>query len=303
MRTADKELSLVDRLEAARPFAADRSVAVRECAWDSFRPYIAADLIKGIGLLKSWVRDPDPNIRRCAVEATRPRGVWTAHIEELKQEPEPGLPLLEPLRSDPSDYVRRSVANWLNDASKSRPDWVRAVCARWTRESETSQTAWIVNHGASHTPQAGSCHGDGWGSVTQHVGIFGYPLGHSISPAMQQAAFDHYSLPVRYDLWPTPPHELDAAVRRLRDEDHLGANVTAPHKETVRAYLDDIDQWSLSVGAVNTIVRQGARLLGLNTDTYGFVKAPQRYEGIRASGQQGSAAGCGEEPPELWPSL
>ena len=147
MRTADKELSLVDRLEAARPFAADRSVAVRECAWDSFRPYIAADLIKGIGLLKSWVRDPDPNIRRCAVEATRPRGVWTAHIEELKQEPEPGLPLLEPLRSDPSDYVRRSVANWLNDASKSRPDWVRAVCARWTRESETSQTAWIVNHG------------------------------------------------------------------------------------------------------------------------------------------------------------
>ena len=121
-------------------------MAVRECAWDSVRPYVAADLGRGIRLLEPWVRDPDPNIRRCAVEGTRPRGVWTPHIEALKEDPEPGLAILEPVRSDPSRYVQRSVGNWLNDASKSRPDWVRQVCSRWTEESRTRETAWTVNH-------------------------------------------------------------------------------------------------------------------------------------------------------------
>ena len=146
MLTIDTGLSLEERLRAARRFAADRSVAVRECAWDSFRPYIADDLRLGLRLLDSWVRDPDPNIRRCGVEATRPRGVWTAHIEALKQDPEPALKLLEVVRSDPSRYVQRSVGNWLNDASKSRPDWVVSVCSRWTQESATQETAWTVNH-------------------------------------------------------------------------------------------------------------------------------------------------------------
>ena len=146
MLTADQEVHLAHRLEATRRFAADRSVAVRECAWDSFRPYVVADLDGGFRLLEPWVRDPDPNIRRCAIEGTRPRGVWTAHIEDLKQDPEPALALLEPVRSDPSPYVQRSAANWLNDASKSRPDWVQSVCARCRDESPTKETAWIVNH-------------------------------------------------------------------------------------------------------------------------------------------------------------
>lgn len=93
------------------------------------------------------MRDADPNIRRCAVEGTRPRGVWTAHLEALKQDPEPGLALLEPVRSDPSRYVQNAAANWLNDASKSRPDWVQAVAARWAEESPTKETAYIVNRG------------------------------------------------------------------------------------------------------------------------------------------------------------
>ena len=146
MLTADESVSLSDRLAAAQRFAKDRSVAVRECAWDSFRPYIAADLDHGIRLLEPWVRDPEPNIRRCAIEATRPRGVWTPHIEALKEGPERGLVLLEPLQSDPSRYVQRSVGNWLNDASKTRPDWTQAVCARWAEESPTTETAWTVNH-------------------------------------------------------------------------------------------------------------------------------------------------------------
>jgi shikimate dehydrogenase len=109
--------------------------------------------------------------------------------------------------------------------------------------------------------------------MTKLVGILGYPLAHSISPAFQQAACDHYSLPARYEAWPVPPENLEAGVRKLRDESYLGANVTVPHKEKVKAFLDHIDPWAKSIGAVNTIVREGDRLVGYNTDAYGFIRS------------------------------
>lgn len=141
---ADRGLSLPARLKATRPFAADQHMSVRECAWMAVRPYLAADLQHGIELLKEWVHDSDPNIRRFATEVTRPRGVWCCHISYLKQHPEAGLVLLEPLYADPSRYVQQSVANWLNDASKSQPHWTRSVCSRWLKKSNTRETAWIV---------------------------------------------------------------------------------------------------------------------------------------------------------------
>jgi 3-methyladenine DNA glycosylase AlkC len=144
MLLADERLPLGKRLALARRFAADAHMAVRECAWDSFRPHLAKDLARGLRLLREWVADGDESVRRCAVEATRPRGVWTEHLDALKEDPDPGLPLLEPLRSDPSDYVRKAVGNWLNDASKTRPDWTRAVCRRWAKESKTPETRAIL---------------------------------------------------------------------------------------------------------------------------------------------------------------
>jgi 3-methyladenine DNA glycosylase AlkC len=141
---ADAKLDLEVRLAQARRFAADPAMSVRECAWDSYRPWLARELERGIGLLVPWVRDRDPAVRRCAIESTRPRGVWTAQLVPLVNDPRPGLVLLEPCRADPSDYVRRAVANWLNDASKSKPEWVRGVCARWSRASKSPATAWIV---------------------------------------------------------------------------------------------------------------------------------------------------------------
>ena len=143
--TANPDIPFDRRLTIARRFAVDGSMAVRECAWDSFRPYLADDLETGFNLLSSWVVDPDPNIRRCAVESTRPMGVWTAHIAALKSDPSIGLTLLEPVRSDSSRYVQNAVANWLNDASKTQPDWVIDVTDRWLKESGTRETRWIVN--------------------------------------------------------------------------------------------------------------------------------------------------------------
>ena len=78
--------------------------------------------------------------------------------------------------------------------------------------------------------------------MTRHVGIIGYPLGHSISPAFQQAAFDELGIDCSYERWPTPPDELEERIRSLRKADVLGANVTVPHKQAVLKLVDVVSK-------------------------------------------------------------
>jgi 3-methyladenine DNA glycosylase AlkC len=137
-------LALPEQLQAARRFAADPHFGVREMAWMAVRDATIRSLDEALVLLRPWVADADPNIRRFASELTRPRGVWCAQIEGLKAEPWLGLPLLEPLKADPSRYVQNSVANWLNDASRTQAAWVRDTCARWLAQSSEPQTGYIV---------------------------------------------------------------------------------------------------------------------------------------------------------------
>lgn len=152
-------LSLAERLARTRPFAADTNMTVRECAWIAFRPHLAVHLDSSICRLQAWVVDADPNVRRFAIEATRPRSVWGQHLPALKREPQMGLPLLEPVRNDPSRYVRTAVANWLNDASKSRPEWVVDLCDAWVVDA-SPRTQWVVaralrshRRAAKHRPE------------------------------------------------------------------------------------------------------------------------------------------------------
>ncbi|MBS1002608.1 DNA alkylation repair protein [Acetobacter thailandicus] len=132
-------------LEIVRPFAADPHFAVREWAWIAARPCLAASLTQSIKALTPWTADNDLNIRRFAVEVLRPRGVWCQHIRPLRENPEQGLPLLEPMRAETTRYAQDSVANWLNDAAKDQPEWVTALCRKWTEEApENKATRRIV---------------------------------------------------------------------------------------------------------------------------------------------------------------
>ncbi|MEL7239587.1 MAG: DNA alkylation repair protein, partial [Planctomycetota bacterium] len=140
----DAALSAAKQLREVRRFADDGNAGVREIAWLAVRPSIASELDKSIKRLVKWTNNRSPNLRRFAVEVTRPRGVWCAHIAELKDDPSPGLVLLDPLRADTSKYVQDSVANWLNDASKSQPAWVREVCDHWSRGEVPPATERIV---------------------------------------------------------------------------------------------------------------------------------------------------------------
>lgn len=108
----------------------------------------------------------------------------------------------------------------------------------------------------------------------KRVLLLGHPVAHSLSPVFQQAAFDHEHLPVRFELHDVPPRDLAAEIATLRmDPDVIGANVTIPHKETVVPLLDSIGEDAAEIGAVNTIVRAGSRLIGRNTDVAGFRSA------------------------------
>ncbi len=138
------ELGFADKFMVIRQLAADRHFGVREWAWLALRPVVVAAPFEAIALLQGWVSEPDANLRRFAVEITRPRGVWAKHIIPLQAEPWHGLSLLAPCCRDESRYVQDSVANWLNDAARSQPEWVRAVCSGWLQNCPDSRACCYI---------------------------------------------------------------------------------------------------------------------------------------------------------------
>ncbi|MBM3935059.1 MAG: shikimate dehydrogenase [SAR202 cluster bacterium] len=127
----------------------------------------------------------------------------------------------------------------------------------------------------------------------QHIVILGYPLSHSISPVFQQAALDYHRIKARYSARPTPPESLAEEVAMLRGAEYLGANVTIPHKESVRAFLDGVDELAAEIGAVNTIVKSGDKILGRNTDATGLLRALRETGGFDPAGKSVVLLGAG----------
>src|SRR6266849_6516107 len=110
----------------------------------------------------------------------------------------------------------------------------------------------------------------GTSGARRHVFLLGHGISYSASPAMHNAAFGALGLDWTYELRDIPPRDLPDAMHRLRSPDTGGANVTIPYKRVVMDHLDTIDPEALRAGAVNTIAREGSRLIGSNTDVAGI---------------------------------
>ena len=120
----------------------------------ALRPLLVRDLHGTLEVLRSWLDDPDLHVRRWISEGTRPRLPWGAHLKALQKDPTPTLPLLRALHRDPEEYVRRSVANHLNDISKDHPDLAVEVAGEWWGEGDR-QTRRLVRHALRGLIKAG----------------------------------------------------------------------------------------------------------------------------------------------------
>ncbi|HEY2917258.1 MAG TPA: shikimate dehydrogenase [Candidatus Limnocylindrales bacterium] len=129
--------------------------------------------------------------------------------------------------------------------------------------------------------------------MTKRVVLIGHPVAHSLSGAMQQAAFDALGIDARYELWDKTPIALPGAIDEVRGDEFLGANVTIPHKERVVPLVDRLTEEAQATGAVNTITREGRRLVGHNTDVPGFEVALDRLVGRQRMPKQAVLLGAG----------
>lgn len=108
------------------------------------REFLRRDQARALAIMERWSRDDSEAVRRLASEGCRPRLPWSFRLDALVRDPAPAAPVLANLRNDPSLYVRKSVANHLNDISKDHPDWLFGFIADWPLEQP--HTAWIVRH-------------------------------------------------------------------------------------------------------------------------------------------------------------
>lgn len=115
--------------------------------------------------------------------------------------------------------------------------------------------------------------------MPKRVVLIGHPVAQSLSGALQQAAFDALGIDAGYEPLDIPLIQLPEAVAELRRDDYLGANITVPYKERVVPMVDRLTEEAQATGAVDTITREGSRLIGHNTDVIGFRVALDRLVG------------------------
>jgi len=129
--------------------------------------------------------------------------------------------------------------------------------------------------------------------VKSFAGVIGWPLEHSLSPAIHNAAFRRLGLDWVYLSFPVRAEDLATAVQGLRALGAVGANVTMPHKGEVVEHMDDLSGDARAIGAVNTIQRAGHRLIGHNTDVDGFLAFVRDDAGLRIADTRCLVLGAG----------
>lgn len=130
------------------------AITKRHTAEFAIRPYLLRYPEQTLALLHQWALDDNEHVRRLVSEGTRPRLPWGARLKPFMQDPSLTLALLEKLKDDPSAYVRRSVANHLNDIGKDNPAILLQTAVRW-QEGATPERRWIIGHALRSLVKAG----------------------------------------------------------------------------------------------------------------------------------------------------
>lgn len=120
----------------------------------AIRPFLEKEPEQGMRQMQEWALDENLHLRRLASEGCRPRLPWAMALNLFKKDPKPIIPILATLKDDPSEYVRKSVANNLNDISKDHPDLVLDICGQWYGKSKN--TDWIVKRACRTMLKAGN---------------------------------------------------------------------------------------------------------------------------------------------------
>lgn len=124
---------------------ANYEITQRFTAEFSVRPFLEYYPDKTLELFHTWVSDPSHHVRRLVSEGSRPRLPWASRLTVFKEDPTPVIELLERLKDDESLYVRRSVANNLNDIGKDHPRVLSRIAKEWLHEASSERT-WLVHH-------------------------------------------------------------------------------------------------------------------------------------------------------------
>jgi 3-methyladenine DNA glycosylase AlkC len=124
---------------------AQHALTQRFTAEFSIRAFLETHPEATLARLREWARDPSPHVRRLVSEGTRPRLPWAGRLRAFQKDPRPVISLLELLKDDAELYVRRSVANNLNDIGKDHPVLLAQIAKRWLRGA-TPARRWVVKH-------------------------------------------------------------------------------------------------------------------------------------------------------------
>lgn len=196
----------------------------------SIRAFIAHDYERTMERLATWARDPNEHVRRLVSEGTRPRLPWAQRLPMFMANPSPVVELLELLKDDPSRYVRRSVANNLNDIAKDNPDVTLALAHTWWGETESDERHSLIRHGLRTLIKAGN---------PDALAVLGY----TSNDALELRAFT-----------------AEPATTRIGESTRISVTVTNTSDQPAKALIDLAIGFVKANGSVSAKVFKGAEL-------------------------------------------
>lgn len=226
------------------------------------RPFMLRDPQRMMAQMLVWAEHPDEHVRRLASEGSRPRLPWGMALPVFKRDPSPLLPLLEKLKADTSLYVRKSVANNLNDIAKDHPGIVIETARRW--KGDNADTDWIVRHGCRSLIRKAD---------PEIMELFGYAPEESGAPLVTAAALS-----------------VEPDTLRIGDSCELAYALTVREGEPVRLRIEYGIDFVKSGGKTSRklfllsdrTVPGGSRLTGARTHRWADLTTRRHYPGGHA---------------------